>query len=71
MFFWLERPSQKYFSGLNPTKLTMNALSTLDRLTQVGSLGFWSHLRYFFSVQILLVVPSTFKLLKYGTTQNI
>lgn len=29
IFFWFERPIQKCFSGLIPTRLTRNALSTL------------------------------------------
>lgn len=36
IFFWFDSPNQKYFSGLKPTKLTRNALSTLEIFEQVN-----------------------------------
>lgn len=36
IFFWFDNPNQKYFSGLKPTRLTRNALSTLEIFKQVN-----------------------------------
>lgn len=40
IFFWFDSPSQKCFSGLKPTKLIRNALSTLEICKQVVSATF-------------------------------
>ncbi len=66
MFLWFERPSQKCFSGLNPTKLTRKALSTLEIFTQLGLQDFLHQwMMYSRAEQLIAVLAKS----QYGQMQ--